>query len=613
MTKNIPSQTTLRVLANRPAPPAETVFLRRVTFGIAPAGHYAPTDKGDLVAFRAGGSNLTSRVNAWVDKQLNIPSDVVKTDITNRISNSYRTIGLTVSQEWDRFLRRRGQYKSEPRERPLIEAEYLSFQRSIYSKYQLFERLAMFWHDHFSVYGYDFYPRCTWGTWDKTIRTGVMGNFYQFLLSTAEHPAMLYYLDNYSNSRSGPNENYARELLELHTLGAMNYVGLKKQKDVDVYTARDNVPSSWVGAPKGYVDADVYEATRVLTGWHVDDRDSTKDTGEFVYRSDEADQFQKRVLGHEYDANGNGDEYKDARFGSASDDSKLRQGRHMLWRLATHPGTARHIAWKLVRHFISDTPPEAAVSAVAKTFLDNADRPDQLKRCYQTLFKHPAMRDTSTWGEQKARPTEMVIHACRVMGCQRDFRPYGVDEKRDDPLAFQAQQSGTFVTYYMSFTGHRQFHWRPPNGYPQDASYWLSSNSMVQTWKTIEKMAEYYSYNFLDDSRDHDVPLMTILPITLKQFPDRAKQTPRNIVKFWATRVWGFTPSDAELEPILTFFCAPTDEYGTVVQPWGKDFPISDGRIDGKTIDSNTAQHRWWVKLRLLVAGLMTHPYAMIR
>ena len=139
------------------------------------------------------------------------------------------------------------------------------------SRRQLAEVLADFWHNHFNVYGPDSWAAPVWSHWDRVvIRGNALGNFRTMLGQVAEHPAMLYYLDNYTNTSAGPNENWARELFELNTLGAENYLGVKRQADV---------PVDGAGAPTGYVDDDVFEATRCFTGWTFD-----FDTGLFDFQ-----------------------------------------------------------------------------------------------------------------------------------------------------------------------------------------------------------------------------------------------------------------------------------------------------------------------------------------
>jgi len=148
---------------------------------------------------------------------------------------------------------------------PSREGERAVFVRAIYGHWQLVEQLADFWHNHFNIYGYDRYAAPTWTSWDRdVIRKNMLGNFRQMLQATFEAPAMLYFLDNYINRAPSFNENYAREICELHTLGAINYLGPElQQADVPLIPAGED----GAGQPIGYVDADVYEMARALTGW----------------------------------------------------------------------------------------------------------------------------------------------------------------------------------------------------------------------------------------------------------------------------------------------------------------------------------------------------------
>ena len=225
--------------------------------------------------------------------------------------------------------------------------------------------LADFWHNHFNVYGWSYYIAPAFVYYDRSvIRKHALGNFRKLLGAVAKSPTMLYYLDNYINSQAGPNENFARELFELHTLGAENYLGVKRQSDV---------PRDENGIPIGYVDDDVYEATRCFTGWRVDNstwEEGVGESGTFLFYSDWHDEYPKRVLGVD--------------IGSYQG---IDDGEIVLDTLAAHPGTARHIAYKLCRRFISDNPPEDLVSEAADIFHTNIDKDDQMKRVLRTILK----------------------------------------------------------------------------------------------------------------------------------------------------------------------------------------------------------------------------------
>src|SRR5690606_7407208 len=196
----------------------------------------------------------------------------------------------------------------------------------------------------------------------EAIRPHVLGRFEDMVLASAQHPAMLLYLDNAQSigpasraaravrrpragAQRGLNENYARELLELHTLGVNG----------------------------GYTQQDVQELARILTGWTVGGlpgarRDATSGPVRFAFEPMLHEPGAKTLLGRRY-----ADEGED-------------EGRRAIEALCRHPATARFIATKLVRHFISDEPPAAAVDAVAGAF---ADSDGDLRVTLRALVDHP--------------------------------------------------------------------------------------------------------------------------------------------------------------------------------------------------------------------------------
>ncbi len=150
---------------------------------------------------------------------------------------------------------------------PFRETERLTFLRAVYSRRQLAEAMADFWNNHFNIYGLDYWAESILTHHDRDIiRPHLFGNFRELLEAVTKSTAMLTYLDNYTNSVAGPNENFARELFELHSLGAKHYWGVGRQADVPVDSE---------GRPVGYVDDDVYEAARCFTGWTI--RNSSTD------------------------------------------------------------------------------------------------------------------------------------------------------------------------------------------------------------------------------------------------------------------------------------------------------------------------------------------------
>jgi uncharacterized protein (DUF1800 family) len=203
--------------------------------------------------------------------------------------------------------------------------------RAVYSERQLVEVLTDFWFNHFNVDARKIEDRPVVVEYERdAIRPHVLGRFRDLLEATARSPAMLFYLDNWLSAapprgRTAPpgrglNENYGRELLELHTLGVDG----------------------------GYTQNDVLEVARAFTGWTM--RNPHDGTG-FFFNPQMHDKAGKRVLGHRIQAGGG-----------------IEDGEQVLDLLARHPNTARFIATKLVRRFVADNPPLSLVDRVAKTF-----------------------------------------------------------------------------------------------------------------------------------------------------------------------------------------------------------------------------------------------------
>jgi uncharacterized protein (DUF1800 family) len=209
--------------------------------------------------------------------------------------------------------------------------------RAVYSNHQLQELMVDFWFNHFNVFLNKGADRYTVPTYERdAIRPHVFGKFHDLLLETAKSPAMLFYLDNWQSvaperanvgarpngrPKRGLNENYGRELLELHTLGVEG----------------------------GYTQHDVVEVARCFTGWGIA---GPKKGGTFEYNDKVHDKGQKVVLGHVIPAGGG-----------------MGDGLTVIDILSHHPSTARFISIKLARRFVADDPPPSLVAHMAKTFL----------------------------------------------------------------------------------------------------------------------------------------------------------------------------------------------------------------------------------------------------
>jgi len=467
------------------APPtAAVIALNRMGFGPRP---------GDIGAFLALGADPQERMQAYVDQQLN-PASIDDSACDARIAAAgFTTLDKSQAQLWQDHVE--ADVSWSERMRPFFEIERMAFLRAVHSKRQLAEVLADFWHNHFNVYGYEYWIGPLWTYWDRdVIRAHQFGNFRAMLEAVAAGPCMLYYLDNYTSSSAGPNENWARELIELHTLGAENYLGVMRQVDV---------PLDGLGRPVGYVDDDVFEATRCFTGWTFD-----FDTGLFSYRTDWHDHFQKTVLGAYMPPN----------------QAQLADGRDVLDAVAVHPGTARHIAGKLCRRFLSDDPPQDVVDAAAAVFESAQNDSDQLAQVVRTILLSDEF--LTIWGEKIKRPFEVVVSAMRSAGAEFSF---ALDEGETDSFLWRYDQAGQPL-----------FSWRAPNGYSDVREDWQSTTPRVHLWRVCNWL--------VDVENDYDKHLLDVVEKT----PATARSA-NDLADYWINRVLGRSMPAADRFEIVDF------------------------------------------------------------
>jgi uncharacterized protein (DUF1800 family) len=462
------------------------VALNRMGFGPRP---------GDIQAYNALGATDTERHFAYVEQQLQ-PGTIDDTEADNRIAAAgLITLNQTVEQLWANYVNGGGS-----RYRPYYEVRNATFIRAIHSRRQLKEVLAAFWHNHFNVYARDYWVAPVFSHYDRAvIRANVLGNFRTMLEAVAKSTAMLYYLDNYTSSNAGPNENFSRELFELHTLGAENYLGVMQQ---------NQVPLDPQGRPIGYVDADVFESTRCFTGWSVNNSSSTGNTGAFLYRPDWHDRFQKNVLGTFI----------------PQDQPDLQDGYDVLDALANHPGTARFIARKLCTRLISDDPPQEAIDHAASTFEEHSDSPVQLKRVVRAILKSDAFM--STWAEKAKSPFEQAASAMRAANSTFHF-------------IYDHSDTNSFF-WRFGETGHPLFEWPAPDGYPDTRTKWQSASPRVMSWRFNNWLIDFHNSNdqyFLD---------------VLGQTPVHARSA-NELADFWINRILGYPMPPTERHEIVQF------------------------------------------------------------
>ena len=292
--------------------------------------------------------------------------------------------------------------------------------RALYSTNQLHEQLAWFWLNHFNVHQYKANLRAMVGDYDARLRTHALGRFRDLLIASATHAAMIRYLDNEQNAAGRINENYARELMELHTLGVDG----------------------------GYTQSDVQELARVLTGMGVnfsDRQPNLKPAQQALYVRDGSTEFnparhdmgQKLVL--------------DARIAGKGWAEIIEQ----LTRLARHPATATHVSRKLAVYFVADHPAPSLVERMSRAF--NASDGD-IAVTLESMFDAPEF--TSSLSHKFKDPMHYVISAVRL----------AYDGK---PILNCGPMLG-----WLNRLGQGLYNRQTPDGYPMDAAAWSGSGQM---------------------------------------------------------------------------------------------------------------------------------------
>ena len=348
-------------------------------------------------------------VQAWIAVQLS-PASIDDRAVEVKLA-SFRSLTMTTAerlatyQPEAKLAKERGLDPGDPELRAkLLEALPLSalprqmgaelvaakLIRATESRRQLQETLLDFWFNHFNVAAQKGAVRWMLASYEQdALRPYLFGSFRALLGAVAHHPAMLVYLDNWTSTREGfdlgalrkaglpipkklaavgrlgLNENYARELLELHTLGVDG----------------------------GYTQGDVREVARCFTGWGIE---KPRQVARFAFHALAHDPGEKHVLGQTIaPGGGEGD------------------GERVLDLLATHPSTARFLARKLAQKFVADDPPPALVERLAQTYLETHG---DLTSVYRALFESPEFWSDLAFASKTKTPLEFAVSAVRALG-----------------------------------------------------------------------------------------------------------------------------------------------------------------------------------------------------
>ncbi len=301
----------------------------------------------------------------------------------------------------------------------------LTLSRAIWSRRQLFEVMVELWSNHLNVTCPSSEVWSGRGSYDRdVIRTHALGRFGDMLAASVTSPAMLHYLDNVNSRGRAPNENYGREVLELHS----------------------------VGRDAGYGQAGVLASARAFTGlttWNAWNGGTATTNGTFRYRSDWRYVGPLRVLDWTH---ANSDRY-----------AGVDVARSLARYLAGHPATARRVARVLAVRFVSDSPSQALVDSLAQVYLAHGTA---IVPVLRALFASSEFAASA--GRKYRRPYEGTVAAVRTLGLR--------------PTTESTRSAVRDVVWQLGQVGHAPMGWHPPDGYPDVAGAWTGSGTVLGRW-----------------------------------------------------------------------------------------------------------------------------------
>ena len=401
----------------------DTAWLNRITYGV---------NKQVLQEYEALGRDR------YLAKQLSADTDPLPQEALDILNSEYVSLRDAMAQILALRAQRKNAADSETKaeaakaiadsgKAALYRARSRHLIRAIYSPNQLREQLVWFWMNHFNVYAPKANIRWQIADYeDRAIRPHVLGKFRDLLTATMTHPAMLTYLDNAKSRKGKINENYARELLELHTLGVDG----------------------------GYSQEDVRAVARILTGVGVNNKGKTPrlppgmardyilgDDG-FEFNPARHDYGAKKVMGIDYPGSG------------------WTEVQHLVEQLSTHPATARHISRELATYFVSDEPPQALIEAMSRAFMASDG---SIAATLKVMFESDAFE--ASLSSKYRSPTQFVIASLR-----------------------QAYDSRMIVNYqpvigWMAMLGQPLYGYVTPDGYALASDAWNSSGQLSQRFE----------------------------------------------------------------------------------------------------------------------------------
>ncbi len=384
-------------------------------------------------------------LQAWVEEQLDFES-IDDFDCNLQLS-TFDTLSMEANQLEGISNQLFDGYDRESIPNELRQATLV---RQLYSKRQIYEIMVEFWSDHFNIYiekGNNFYLKTVDDR--EVIRKHALGSFRNLVWASTHSPAMLIYLDNQANEKSHPNENYARELMELHTLGVDG----------------------------GYTQQDVMELARCLTGWNVKEHFWL---GDFVFKDDLHDTGEKNVLGLSIQSSGQS------------------EAEQVIEMLVAHPSTARYISTKLVRRFIADVPPQEIIEKATQTFLDT-------KGDIKSVLRVILLEGLSLAQPKYKRPANFVLSTLRMLNVETDTVAINQHLLRMGQHYFNCPTPDGYPDTSEAWQGNLMPRWQ--------FSFELIRNEIENTNHNINTLLDVSSTGILQDDIDSLTSLLLGAPI----------------------------------------------------------------------------------------------------
>jgi len=351
----------------------------------------------------------------------------------------------------------------KPQQEVVQESQQAKILRAIYSERQLDEVMTDFWFNHFNVYVQKGPDRILTASYERdSIRPNVFGKFEDLLKATAEHPAMLFYLDNWMSASpnakmpdrddlrrmrrerrfggfGGGFGNRAQRRMEIDEMRTLNQNGkiAKRSRGLNENYAREIMELHTLGVDGGYTQKDVQEVARCFTGWTIR---NPRAGGDFYFNQFMHDDGEKSVLGKKISAGGG-----------------IKDGYAVIRLLARHPSTAKFISTKLARKFVSDNPPQALVARMSQTFLKTDG---DIREVLRTMFTSPEFFAAENYRAKIKTPFEMTVSAVRAVGADTNGNPQ--------------------FHRWMAQMGEGLFMCQPPTGYPDTAERWVNTGALLE-------------------------------------------------------------------------------------------------------------------------------------